>query len=31
MVKNQGNPEAENDPINTDLVEIYKNWLKSKA
>ena len=31
MFKNQVNPEAENDPINTDLVEIYKNWLKSKA
>ena len=30
MVKNQGNPEAEKDPINTDLIQIYKNWLANK-
>ena len=30
MVKNQGKPEAEKDPVNTDLVEIYKKWLENK-
>lgn len=30
MVKNQGNPKADKDPINTDLIQIYKNWIENK-